>query len=486
MDLLNQFHVRMLINYMVGSLIAVFGVGSVFIFHTLTLSSEETLILLGIMVLSGLIMISLELFVYSKHIRPLVHFFKKGMNPQDAYMTAHSFPFMTVRRIMGPHLLGLSIPATVMTLFALSLGFLTLPHLYVLYAWIGAILIATLHAMIEFFMTSRAVQPLIASICARTDENLKLDGVKVISMKWKLLLSMLLIAVFPAALFLLAGQIRESAETTTAYWNWAFLVIVVILFVSIAGAVVLYRNMEQPILELRKNLEQVQHGEFHEMPNYYADEFSTLINGFNSMVSGIKSRDAENERLLESFFSVFAATLDARDSYTAGHTTRVADYSTQIARRSGLSGDELDLLRKSALLHDIGKIGIPDSVLLKDGKLTDEEFDKIKEHPVIGGDILEKVNLPEHLRPLLDGVRHHHERFDGKGYPDGLSGDRIPLYGRIIAVADAFDAMTSNRPYRKAMSYEQARNILQNGRGSQWDPAFIDHFMDFYEERFKT
>ncbi|AOM84049.1 HD-GYP domain-containing protein [Salisediminibacterium beveridgei] len=484
MSLLKQFHKRMLINYISGSMIAVFGVGSVFIFHTLTLSGSEVLVLLGIMVISGSVMISLELWMYLRDIRPLKQFFFAGERPQEAFIRAHSFPLLTVRRILGPHLFGLSIPATGLALTAIYTEHLSLPYVYVGYAWMGALLIAALHAMIEYFLTSRAIQPLIGPIMQASATKLKLDGAALMSMKWKLLLSMLLIALFPIALFLLAGQIRETATGTAAYWNWASLIIFVILFLSIAGAIVLYRNMEQPIVELRHNLEQVQQGQFEEMENYYSDEFATLTDGFNAMVQGIKARDAENERLLESFFTVFAATLDARDSYTAGHTSRVADYSTQIAIRAGLTGDHLDLLRKSALLHDIGKIGIPDAVLLKDGRLTDEEFATIKKHPVIGAMILEKVNLPEHLVPLLDGVRHHHERFDGNGYPDGLSGSAIPEFGRIIAVADAFDAMTSNRPYRDAMPYAKARDILINGRGTQWDAAYVDQFLDFYEERF--
>lgn len=484
MALLRQFHKRMLINYITGSMIAVFGVGSVFIFHTLELTGLEIIVLLGIMMLSGTVMVGLELWMYLRDIRPLKRFFTSGDQPQEAFITAHSFPLMTVRRILGPHLFGLSIPATALALIAIYLEYLSLPYLYVGYAWIGALLIASLHAMIEYFLTSKAIQPLVGPIMSASTTKLKLDGAKLMSMKWKLLLSMLLIALFPIALFLLAGQIRETTTETAAYWNWASLIIFVILFLSIAGAIVLYRNMEQPIVELRHNLERVQQGHFEEMDNYYSDEFATLTDGFNAMVQGIKARDNENERLLESFFTVFAATLDARDSYTAGHTSRVADYSTQIAMRAGLHGDHLDLLRKSALLHDIGKIGIPDSVLLKDGRLTDEEFDTIKKHPVIGHVILEKVNLPDHLKPLLDGVRHHHERFDGGGYPDGLSGHMIPEFGRIIAVADAFDAMTSNRPYRNAMPYAKARDILIGGRGTQWDEQFIDQFLDFYEERF--
>ncbi|MNP13500.1 Cyclic di-GMP phosphodiesterase response regulator RpfG [compost metagenome] len=158
----------------------------------------------------------------------------------------------------------------------------------------------------------------------------------------------------------------------------------------------------------------------------------------------------------------------------------MAEYSVIIGQLAGLTGQSLDNLRKSALLHDIGKIGVPDSILFKEGKLTDEEFDMIKSHPVLGENILRQIEPVEKMAPYLEGVRSHHERYDGKGYPDGLAGIAIPLHGRIIAVADAYDAMTSDRPYRKGMEHEQALAILENGRGSQWDPQFAGLFLTYF------
>ncbi|MCL6585462.1 MAG: HD-GYP domain-containing protein, partial [Anoxybacillus sp.] len=146
-------------------------------------------------------------------------------------------------------------------------------------------------------------------------------------------------------------------------------------------------------------------------------------------------------------------------------------------KRLRLPEEQLQKLYKSAILHDIGKIGIPDAVLLKDGRLTDEEFAWIKKHPVLGENILRQVQPIEEVKDLLPGIRSHHERIDGKGYPDGLKGEQIPLFGRIIAVADAFDAMTSDRPYRKGMSVETAVSILLSGKGTQWDAEMVDHFV---------
>ena len=195
------------------------------------------------------------------------------------------------------------------------------------------------------------------------------------------------------------------------------------------------------------------------------------------MVAGIQERDERNDTLMESFYTVIAATLDARDPYTAGHSIRVAEYAVKIAEEDGMPSHTIDLLRKSSLLHDIGKIGIRDNVLLKEGKLTNEEYTQIKEHPVIGASILEQVNLPDDLKPLLPGVKYHHERYDGKGYPEGLRGENIPLFGRIMAVADAYDAMTSDRPYRTGMPVEKALAIIEEGKGTQWDPHFAEVFI---------
>ncbi|MCT4796783.1 HD-GYP domain-containing protein, partial [Exiguobacterium alkaliphilum] len=208
------------------------------------------------------------------------------------------------------------------------------------------------------------------------------------------------------------------------------------------------------------------------------DEFGQLVTGFNHMVENVTRRETENEQLLNSLFVLFAATLDARDSYTAGHSERVAAYSVELAEALQMPVHEVELLRKSALLHDIGKIGVRDDVLLKEGRLTDDEFAQIQEHPTIGIHILNQITLPDSLQPILAGVRSHHERIDGNGYPDRLAGDAIPLFGRIMAIADAYDAMTSDRPYRQGMPTEKALAILESGRGTQWDANFVDVFIE--------
>lgn len=181
----------------------------------------------------------------------------------------------------------------------------------------------------------------------------------------------------------------------------------------------------------------------------------------------------EKEELMLGVVKSLVRSLEARDQYTCGHSDRVASLSRLIAEEMGCSKGQVDRLYVAGLLHDIGKVGIPDSVLNKPGRLTDEEFEIIKTHPVVGYDILKNLRQFEFVLPA---VRHHHEEMSGRGYPDGLVGEEIPLDARIMAVADAYDAMTSNRPYRMGMSFETAEAILETNRGPQWDPHVLDAF----------
>ena len=167
--------------------------------------------------------------------------------------------------------------------------------------------------------------------------------------------------------------------------------------------------------------------------------------------------------------------VDAKDAYTSGHSTRVSLYARVIGKTLGMSSEELIKLKVAALFHDIGKIGIPDGVLLKEGRLTDEEFAIIKNHPITGSKILSPVTM---LADVVPGVKHHHERFDGRGYPDKLAGADIPLNARILAIADSFDAMTSDRSYRRKMSFEDAVAEIERCAGTQFDPELVKHFVN--------
>jgi putative nucleotidyltransferase with HDIG domain len=168
------------------------------------------------------------------------------------------------------------------------------------------------------------------------------------------------------------------------------------------------------------------------------------------------------------------SAVDARDSYTARHSLNVADYAVAIVKRMGCD-DFVPLVEQAGLLHDVGKIGISESILWKPAALTDDEYDAVKQHPVAGAKIIETVPS---LSAIIPAVVHHHERWDGTGYPDGLAGEDIPLEARVLAVADAFDAMTSERPYHAGMSLAQARRELVRCRGAQFDPAVVDVFVE--------
>jgi putative nucleotidyltransferase with HDIG domain len=186
---------------------------------------------------------------------------------------------------------------------------------------------------------------------------------------------------------------------------------------------------------------------------------------------------AAQERLragyLQTLTSMITA-LEARDAYTRGHSDRVAAYTAMIGKEMGLEGDSFQNLLDGALLHDVGKIGIRESVLNKQGKLTDEEYRHIQTHPDVGAEIIGKMEAYQHLVSM---IRHHHERFDGKGYPGKLKEDRIPLEARIIAVADTFDAMTSERPYRKPRTHAEALRIIREVAGTQLDPKVSGVFL---------
>jgi putative nucleotidyltransferase with HDIG domain len=186
-----------------------------------------------------------------------------------------------------------------------------------------------------------------------------------------------------------------------------------------------------------------------------------------------------NQRITMQAMYTLAKTIDAKDRYTNGHSMRVAKYSEMLAGRMGLSEDEVSEIRQMAMLHDIGKIGVPDEIINKKSTLSEDEYDVIKGHPLTGFNIL--AEMPE-MNNIGTGARWHHERYDGTGYPDGLKGEEIPVSARIICVADAYDAMTSNRSYRKYIPQKIVKQELENGRGSQFDPKIADIMLEIMEE----
>ncbi len=185
------------------------------------------------------------------------------------------------------------------------------------------------------------------------------------------------------------------------------------------------------------------------------------------------------EKMSTQIISTLSGAIDAKDTYTNGHSTRVAEYSVEISKRSGFSEEEQNKIYMIGLLHDVGKIGVSDSIINKPARLTEEEYEEIKNHPVLGARILKNISeFPE----LVTGARWHHERFDGNGYPDGLKGLEIPAEARVIAVADAYDAMTSRRSYRDILPQDKVREEIVNGKGGQFDPDFAKIMLEMIDE----
>ncbi|KAA9015497.1 HD-GYP domain-containing protein [Niallia endozanthoxylica] len=182
--------------------------------------------------------------------------------------------------------------------------------------------------------------------------------------------------------------------------------------------------------------------------------------------------------------TTLAKALDSRDTYTLHHSENVARYSVEIAKRMKLSKDLCDVIRMGGLLHDIGKIGIPEHILSKPGKLTDEEYKIIKSHPTIGYEMIKHV-VSYRENGVLDIVLYHHERYDGKGYPKGIKGKQIPLVARIVAVADVFDAMSSKRIYRDKLPLEYVLNEIRKNKGTQFDSEVVDAFLSLFEQEGK-
>lgn len=195
----------------------------------------------------------------------------------------------------------------------------------------------------------------------------------------------------------------------------------------------------------------------------------------------LKNKNQELEKAYLESIQTLRYTVEAKDSYTRGHSDRVADFSVLIGKHLGLSDENLNVLRIGGLFHDIGKIGVPDSILLKEAKLTDEEYSEIKNHPSIGKQILSNASIFEEMIPI---VYCHHEKFDGTGYPSRLAGENIPLLARIAAIADTFDAMTTKRSYRNALPLEVVRAEIERCSGTQFDPAITKVFLDILDHHY--
>ena len=221
------------------------------------------------------------------------------------------------------------------------------------------------------------------------------------------------------------------------------------------------------------------------------DQLLLLIESGVKAISQMQEIKAINQKLTATYAELEKAylesietlryTVEAKDTYTRGHSDRVSEYSYLIGKYLGLSENDLKKLKLGGLFHDIGKIGVPDSILLKTDKLTDDEYSEVKNHPSIGAHILSNATMFKDIIPI---VKHHHERFDGRGYPSKLAGEDIPYLARITAVADTFDAMTSKRAYRDPLSLDIVKSEFENNKGTQFDPHIADIFLDILNNHY--
>ncbi|HSN56014.1 MAG TPA: HD domain-containing phosphohydrolase [Candidatus Sulfomarinibacteraceae bacterium] len=252
--------------------------------------------------------------------------------------------------------------------------------------------------------------------------------------------------------------------------------------VALALGFLLSRRLISPLQELARISSEISEGKLSVRSEPVGgDELAQLGRNFNQMAENIESlvrklKHAlrQNQELFLETIRTLAAAIDAKDPYTKGHSERVSSYSMAIARHLGLSFDDVFHVRIAAILHDVGKLGIEDSILNKPGGLTDDEYEVMRRHPDIGAQIMAPISK---LKTIIPGIRNHHETWDGRGYPDRLEGEGIPMVARIIGVADTFDAMTTNRPYQRAMPLEYVTQKLRAMAGSRFDPRVVDAFV---------
>ena len=312
---------------------------------------------------------------------------------------------------------------------------------------------------------STALRSALSSVALPTAGPLMVDGQELVVRRLSQVGSTSVFAVSSVA----------SAATATTSEVTRVMLVVGALALLLAGAASwwLARTLARPIDQLTVSLARM--AETRDLDGALprsgvSREIDALADSFDSLRSAVSQAEAESDAAYLGVIGALAAALDARDPYTAGHSQRVADLSVLLAKEMGLAEEDRETLRLGALLHDIGKIGIADSVLRKPAKLTPEEFDHIKQHPVLGARILQPLTF---LAPHLPVVELHHERPDGRGYPYGLRGDEIPLFARIVHVADAFDAMTSARAYRPARPAAEAMAELWRHVGTDFAPPVV-------------
>lgn len=260
-----------------------------------------------------------------------------------------------------------------------------------------------------------------------------------------------------------------------------FIFVLVFFVLVIVTGLYIANSVTQPLTRLTSASHEISKGNLQVQvpPPASNDELTDLTHTFNTMIASLNLAQSEILDAYDSTLVGWSLALEMREKETASHDQRVTILTVHLAQELGIQGEDLVQIRRGALLHDIGKIGIPDAILNKPGRLTEEEFAIMKRHPSYAWNFFSKI---QYLRPALDIPYCHHERWDGSGYPRGLKGEEIPLSARIFAVVDVWDAVTNDRVYRKAMSRDEALQIIEQGRGTYFDPRIVDAFLSILPE----
>jgi len=273
------------------------------------------------------------------------------------------------------------------------------------------------------------------------------------------------------------GYSQTGIDSEIGYAERRLLFILIgMIFAGLSLALLLANFISKPVEQLTKATQRISSGDLNvEIKANTRDEIGELANSFNKMTINLNQLISQLQELFIDTVKAFVEAIEAKDPYTRGHSENVTKYAMAIADKINLSEIEREALRTASLLHDIGKIGIKEEILNKSSGLSSEDYDSIKQHPHIAVQIMGQIPL---LNDVVAIVFHHHERYDGKGYPRGIKGKEIPLGSRILAVADAFDAMTSTRPYRPAADWDSAIRELKKNSGKQFDPEIISVFLE--------
>jgi HD-GYP domain-containing protein (c-di-GMP phosphodiesterase class II) len=262
--------------------------------------------------------------------------------------------------------------------------------------------------------------------------------------------------------------------STNSRWRIFFLVISAHFLIILVG-INLANTITRPLIQLVQASVQVSKGDLDvQISSRTNDEISILTESFNTMVTSLQQSQKELLNAYDNTLEGWAKALELRDKETKGHSDRVIELTIQLAVEMGIHGEALTNIRRGALLHDIGKMGIPDAILHKEGRLSEEEMTVIRSHPGLAYDMLKEI---DYLQAALVIPFCHHEKWDGTGYPRGLKGEEIPFVARIFAIVDVWDAMTNDRPYRKAIPHEEVISYLMDQSGQHFDPNVVDVFL---------